>query len=131
VASLSWLTLALPFETGSKQLASQRYRFRPRGAMQGSCKDAALDPPREAERSLLGSVFIATTLDGKIADLDGDVSFLDDYQSTAGSDMDFGDFLASVDVIVMGRKSCEKVLSFGKDSGSMEKRQSSFGVERA
>ena len=66
-----------------------------------------------------GSVYIATTLDGKIADPSGSVSFLDDYQQStdaaADGDMGFGDFLASVDVIIMGRKSFEKVLSFGAD----------------
>jgi dihydrofolate reductase len=64
--------------------------------------------------SMKGSVYIATTLDGKIADPTGDVGFLDEYQSSSDGDMGFGDFLASVDVIVMGRKSFEKVVSFGE-----------------
>jgi len=63
-----------------------------------------------------GSVYIATTLDGKIADPTGDVGFLGDYQSSADGDMGFGDFLASVDVIIMGRKSFEKVLDFGEEA---------------
>lgn len=62
-----------------------------------------------------GSVYIATTVDGKIAGPDGDVSFLDNYQSSELGDMGFADFLASIDVIIMGRKSFEKVMSFGQD----------------
>lgn len=65
-----------------------------------------------------GSVYIAATLDGKIADPSGDVSFLAEYQQAADDvgDMGFGDFLASVDVIIMGRHSFEKVLSFGEEA---------------
>lgn len=84
-------------------------------ALQGSGKEWDGEPS-ESGRTLSGSVYIATTLDGKIADSTGDVSFLDDYQSAAGDDdMGFAEFLASVDVIIMGRNSFEKVLSFGKD----------------
>ena len=64
--------------------------------------------------AMKGSVYIATTVDGKIADPTGDVGFLGEYQSSADGDMGFGDFLASVDVIIMGRKSFEKVVSFGE-----------------
>ena len=54
------------------------------------------------------SVYIAISLDGFIARPDGDVSWLDPYNDDCG----FGDFFSSVDCLVMGRKSFEKVLSF-------------------
>ena len=65
--------------------------------------------------AMKGSVYMATTVDGKIAGPNGDVGFLSEYQSSADGDMGFGDFLASVDVIIMGRRSFEKVLSFGEE----------------
>jgi len=88
--------------------AAARGRGSSRNNVAGCCLHA---------RRMQGSVYIATTLDGKIADPSGSVSFLDDYQqqSTDDGDMGFGDFLASVDVIIMGRKSFEKVVSFGAD----------------
>ncbi len=63
------------------------------------------------------SAFIATSVDGYIATEDGDVSWLE----TSGkvnvdlgdqADMGFGDFMAAVDCIVMGRKSMAKLSSF-------------------
>lgn len=62
-----------------------------------------------------GHVFIATTLDGKIAESDGSVEFLNEYQSSASNDMGFSAFLDSVDTILMGRKSFDKVVSFGEE----------------
>ena len=61
------------------------------------------------------SVFIATSLDGFIARRDGGLDWLDNANGTvpAGEDCGYGEFMASVDVLVMGRKSYEKVLSFG------------------
>lgn len=61
------------------------------------------------------SVYIAVSIDGKIADPQGDVNFLGEYHSVADGDMGFADFLASIDVIIMGRNSFEKVLGFGQD----------------
>jgi dihydrofolate reductase len=59
------------------------------------------------------SVYIATSLDGFIARLDGAIDWL------AGGDFDgptedygYRAFMASVDVLVMGRHSFEKVLTF-------------------
>ena len=81
-----------------------------------------------------GSVFCAVTIDGFIATTDGDVSFLNEFGPPAPADestteqeqeqqqkspeedpYSFENFLASVDVIIMGRKTFEKVLSFGRD----------------
>lgn len=58
-------------------------------------------------------VFIATSLDGYIARLDGDIDWLlqrDDPQEDHG----YADFIADKDCIVMGRGSYEKALTFEK-----------------
>lgn len=61
------------------------------------------------------SVFIATSLDGYIAREDGDLDWLDAAQATvpAGEDCGYQALMQTVDVLVMGRKTYEKVLSFG------------------
>lgn len=59
------------------------------------------------------SVFMATSLDGYIARSDGDVSWLDEIEPIeGGDDAGFGVFFDSIDVLVMGRGSFEKVLEF-------------------
>ena len=65
------------------------------------------------------SVFIATTLDGFIARQNGDLDWLEgsDGNIDAGSgeeDYGYEAFMDTVDVLVMGRNSYEKVLSFGE-----------------
>jgi dihydrofolate reductase len=59
---------------------------------------------------MVSSVFVGTSLDGFIARADGALDFLD-----AGGDEPHGfeEFYASVDALVMGRKTYEMVLSFG------------------
>lgn len=60
------------------------------------------------------SVYIATTVDGYIAEKDGSVDFLDQYQSSASDgDMGFAEFLNSIDLLIMGRKTFDQVISFG------------------
>jgi dihydrofolate reductase len=61
------------------------------------------------------SVFIATSLDGYIARENGDIDWLSAADGE-GSAEDYGyqEFIDSVDVLVMGRNSFEKVLTFGK-----------------
>jgi dihydrofolate reductase len=61
------------------------------------------------------SVFIATSLDGLIARDDGSLDWLDaaNARLPAGEDCGFSAFFASVDCLVMGRGSFEKVLTFG------------------
>lgn len=59
------------------------------------------------------SVFIATSLDGFIARPDGDVSWLDEFESMGeGEDGGYGELFNSIDTMVMGRGSFEKVLTF-------------------
>ena len=57
------------------------------------------------------SVYIATSLDGFIARTDGSIDWLPPM--SAEEDYGYGDFIATVDTMVLGRKSFEKVLTFG------------------
>lgn len=61
------------------------------------------------------SVFIATSLDGFIARTNGDIDWLGSG-SFDGPNEDYGyrKFMATVDALVMGRNSFEKVLTFGE-----------------
>lgn len=58
-------------------------------------------------------VYIATSLDGYIAEKDGGLDWLNTTPNPDGSDFGFAEFLDSVDAIVMGRNTYEAVLSFG------------------
>ncbi|PZV23318.1 MAG: deaminase [Cyanobium sp.] len=60
------------------------------------------------------SVFIATSLDGFIARSDGSIDWLERANASvpAGEDCGYADFMQTVDAIVMGRATFEKVLSF-------------------
>lgn len=60
-----------------------------------------------------GHVFIATSLDGFIARDDGDIAWLESA-SAAGEDHGYERFVASVDGVVMGRGTYEKVLAFDR-----------------
>lgn len=61
------------------------------------------------------SVYIATSLDGFIAREDGALDWLpgSDGQGAGGEDFGYAAFMESVDVLVMGRHTYEKVRSFG------------------
>lgn len=67
--------------------------------------------------SIRCSVYIATSLDGYIAKKDGDLGWLDEASANVPKDEDMGyySFMESVDALVMGRNTYEKVLSFGVD----------------
>jgi dihydrofolate reductase len=60
------------------------------------------------------SVFIATSLDGFIARTDGRIDWLDAANARVppGEDCGYGAFIATVDALVMGRKTYESVLAF-------------------
>ncbi len=60
-------------------------------------------------------VYIATSLDGFIADKNNQVDWLHDIPNPDGSDLGFGEFMARIDALVMGRNTLEIVLSFGID----------------
>ena len=57
-------------------------------------------------------VYIATSLDGYIADREGGVDWLHAVPNPEGSDFGFGQFMASVDALLMGRNTFETVLGF-------------------
>lgn len=60
------------------------------------------------------SVFIAASLDGYIARPDGDIEWLHrpEYEAAELNGVTYESFIATVDALVMGRKTLEKVLSF-------------------
>ncbi len=58
-------------------------------------------------------VYIAQSLDGFIADKNGDLDWLNEIQNPDKDDFGFSEFIESLDAIVMGRKTFEKVLTFG------------------
>lgn len=60
------------------------------------------------------SVFIATSLDGYIARKDGSIDWLMDANSLAseGEDCGYQSFIATIDMLIMGRYSYEKVITF-------------------
>jgi len=61
------------------------------------------------------SVYIAASVDGFIARADGDIAWLDSprYLDVKMNGLSYDDFIATVDALVMGRNSFEKVLTFG------------------
>lgn len=60
------------------------------------------------------SVFIATSIDGFIARPDGDIEWLHrpEYETAELNGVTYERFIATVDALVMGRKTLEKVSSF-------------------
>jgi len=64
--------------------------------------------------SLKCSVYIATSIDGFIARADDNIDWLDDeaYTMSETEDFGYGEFIADIDTLVMGRRSFEKVLTF-------------------
>lgn len=61
------------------------------------------------------SVYIATSLDGYIADSKGGVAWLQDVPNPEKSDFGFGAFMETIDAVVMGRATFETVLGFDCD----------------
>ena len=59
------------------------------------------------------TVYIATSLDGFIADQEGGLDWLTEGAAEDEGDYGFVDFLASIDAIIMGRRTFETVASFG------------------
>lgn len=60
-------------------------------------------------------VYIATSLDGYIADKNNQLDWLHDVPNPDGSDFGFAEFMARIDALVMGRNTLEMVLSFDCD----------------
>ena len=61
---------------------------------------------------ITGHVFIATSVDGFIARSDGGIDWLLKGWPEVGHDYGFSEFTASVDGLIMGRSTSEKVLTF-------------------
>ncbi|MEZ8966273.1 dihydrofolate reductase family protein [Vibrio breoganii] len=60
-------------------------------------------------------VYIATSLDGFIADKNNNIDWLYDVPNPEGSDFGFTAFMDRVDALIMGRNTLDIVLSFGVD----------------
>lgn len=60
------------------------------------------------------SVFIASSVDGFIARPDGNLDWLVDNGISSEGDYGYGEFFATVDTMVLGRKTFETVLGFGQ-----------------
>ncbi|MFA9417850.1 dihydrofolate reductase family protein [Natrinema sp. HArc-T2] len=63
------------------------------------------------------TLYIATSVDGYIADLEGGVDLLEEFQSESDGNEDeegFREFFASIDCLVMGATTYEQVLGFGE-----------------
>lgn len=59
------------------------------------------------------SVFIATSLDGFIARVNGELDWLPQDADSTGEDYGYAEFMKSVDTLVMGRMTYEKVRTLG------------------
>lgn len=60
----------------------------------------------------MNSVFIATSLDGYIADKNGGIDWLHQIQNPEQDDMGYQAFISRMDALVMGRTTFETVSSF-------------------
>ena len=57
-------------------------------------------------------LYIAMSLDGFIAKPDGDIGFLDQVE-LEGEDYGYSEFINTVDTVILGRKTYDKILSMG------------------
>ena len=57
-------------------------------------------------------VFIATSLDGYIADKNGGLDWLNEIEPVQGCDMGYSEHIERIDALVMGRNTLDMVLSF-------------------
>lgn len=64
--------------------------------------------------------YIAMTLDGYIAKSDGDISFLS-MMEMEGEDYGYSGFIKTIDTIIVGRKTYDKVLSMGYEYPTHDK----------
>lgn len=62
------------------------------------------------------TLYVATSVDGFLADDEGGVAWLDEFEQAANGDTvdAYEDFFASVDCLVMGARTYEQILTFGE-----------------
>ena len=60
-------------------------------------------------------MFLATSLDGFIADKNNGLEWLEMIPNPDNNDMGYGEFIKDIDAIIMGRTTFDVVLSFGID----------------
>ncbi|MDD4496636.1 MAG: dihydrofolate reductase family protein [Methanosarcinaceae archaeon] len=59
-------------------------------------------------------LYIAMSLDGYIARINGDIDWLDGDGSEPNADFGYDEFYSSIDTVIMGRKTYDQVLTFGE-----------------
>lgn len=67
------------------------------------------------KRTYSNNVFIATSLDGFIADSDGGIDWLHEIDNPDQLDMGYAEFMQDMDALLMGRKTYDTVRSFDMD----------------
>lgn len=67
------------------------------------------------ERAKKNSVFIATSIDGYIADKNGGIDWLHSIPNPNNDDMGYVEFTSNIDALVMGRTTFQTVCSFDVD----------------
>ena len=60
----------------------------------------------------MNSIFIATSIDGFIADKNGGLDWLHSIPNSENNDMGYVEFTSRIDALVMGRKTFETVIGF-------------------
>lgn len=94
------------------QTSSGRMRRNPAKGSRSADAELIYDVYIMQHQMVTGHVFIAISLDGYIARPDGDIDWLV-QRNGPNEDHGYADFIAGIDIIVMGRGSYEKVLTFG------------------
>jgi len=61
---------------------------------------------------MLNIVYIATSIDGYIAKIDGGIDWLNEIPNPDGNDYGFGEFMKRIDAVLMGRSTYEIVMGF-------------------
>ncbi|WP_163716332.1 dihydrofolate reductase family protein [Mangrovibacterium lignilyticum] len=75
-------------------------------------------------------LYIAQSLDGKIARQNGDVDWLDKIHNPEDEDYGYPAFYASIDTTLMGSRTYEKILSFGIEFPYAEKENYVFSLQK-
>jgi dihydrofolate reductase len=59
-------------------------------------------------------VYVGTSLDGFLADRNGKLDWLESIPNPDNNDFGWGEFMERIDAIVMGRKTFETIMGFGR-----------------